>query len=102
MTSKSKWEDAARELSNLPRFELLETKGERKQAFAEWINQKRKSEKEAEQAKRQSAKGDFTKLLAEWPELKPESNFREIAEAFYETEPWALLDDTEREDAIQD
>lgn len=97
-----KWEEAMKLITEDRRFMALNTAGERKQVFAEWVSQSKKREKEQEREKRNRAKDDFLKALADWKDLKTTTRYREAAEHFYEQEWFKLIEEEERDDIFQD
>jgi len=97
-----KWEEALKIIQDDRRFNALNTAGERKQVFAEYVTQTKKREKEAEREKRKRAKDDFLAALADWEDLKVTSRYREAAEAFCDKDFYKLLEEEERDELFQD
>ncbi|XP_073223341.1 pre-mRNA-processing protein 40A isoform X2 [Cicer arietinum] len=63
------WEQAMREIVNDKRYNALKTLGERKQAFNEYLGQRKKLEAEERRIKQKKAREEFTKMLEECKEL---------------------------------
>ncbi|XP_068669590.1 pre-mRNA-processing protein 40A-like [Aristolochia californica] len=63
------WEQAMRVIINDKRYGALKTLGERKQAFNEYLGQRKKLEIEERRNKQKKAREDFTKMLEECKEL---------------------------------
>ncbi|XP_038680859.1 pre-mRNA-processing protein 40A-like isoform X3 [Tripterygium wilfordii] len=63
------WEQAMRVIINDKRYGALRTLGERKQAFNEFLGQKKKREVEERRIKQKKAREEFTKMLEESTEL---------------------------------
>ncbi|KAH1203959.1 Pre-mRNA-processing protein 40A [Glycine max] len=63
------WEQAMREIINDKRYNALKTLGERKQAFNEYLGQRKKLEAEERRMKQKRAREEFTKMLEECKEL---------------------------------
>ncbi|KAK1272020.1 Pre-mRNA-processing protein 40A [Acorus gramineus] len=57
------WEQAMRVIINDKRYGALRTLGERKQAFNEYLGQRKKQEAEEKRIKQKKAREDFTKML---------------------------------------
>mmetsp|Transcript_47930 Transcript_47930/g.111116 ORF Transcript_47930/g.111116 Transcript_47930/m.111116 type:complete len:561 (-) Transcript_47930:9-1691(-) len=97
-----KWEEALKLIQEDRRFNALNTAGERKQVFAEFVTQTKKREKEEEREKRKRAKDDFIAALNDWEELKVSSRYKEAAEAFCERDFFKLIEEEERDELFQD
>ncbi|XWS14822.1 hypothetical protein CRYUN_Cryun35bG0041600 [Craigia yunnanensis] len=67
--SDSTWEQAMREIINDKRYGALKTLGERKQAFNEYLSQRKKLEAEERRMRQKKAREEFTKMLEEAKEL---------------------------------
>merc|ERR1711924_309563 len=80
------------------RFNALETGGQRKQAYAEWVNGAKKRNEEAQRMKKKLARDDWVKLIKDWPELKPSTRYRDVAENFFREETFKLLEEDERDE----
>ncbi|XP_057425480.1 pre-mRNA-processing protein 40A isoform X2 [Lotus japonicus] len=63
------WEQAMREIINDKRYNALKTLGERKQAFNEYLGQRKKLEAEERRMKQKRAREEFTKMLEDCKEL---------------------------------
>ncbi|XP_021850029.1 pre-mRNA-processing protein 40A isoform X3 [Spinacia oleracea] len=59
------WDQAMRVIVNDKRYGALKTLGERKQAFNEYLGQRRKQEAEERRLRQKKAKEEFTKMLEE-------------------------------------
>mmetsp|Transcript_14042 Transcript_14042/g.38365 ORF Transcript_14042/g.38365 Transcript_14042/m.38365 type:complete len:585 (+) Transcript_14042:160-1914(+) len=97
-----KWEEALKLIQDDRRMNALNTAGERKQVFAEYITQTKKREKEEEREKRKRAKDEFIDAVKAWPDLKPDSRYKDVAEVFFEKEWFKLIDEDERDELFQD
>lgn len=97
-----KWEEALKLIQEDPRFNALNTAGERKQEFSIWVNQSKKREKEEEREKKKQAKDDFSLALTNWKELKVTSRYKDAAEAFYQEEWFKLMEEDDRDELFQD
>eukprot|EP00913_Durusdinium_trenchii_P019219 g18061.t1 len=106
--SSMKWEEALKLIQDDRRFGALTAAGERKQAFAEYITQTKKREKEEEswtrleREKRKRAKDDFIEDLQKWKDLKLTTRYRDTAEHFYNEEWFKLLEEDERIEVFDD
>jgi len=98
----AKWDEALKVIQEDYRFGALNTAGERKQVFTEYLAQRKKRDKEEEREKKKRAKDDFLEALAEWKDLKPNTRYKDVAEAFMETEWFPLIDEEERDELFQD
>ncbi|GAV56638.1 WW domain-containing protein/FF domain-containing protein [Cephalotus follicularis] len=63
------WEQAMREIINDKKYGALKTLGERKQAFNEYLGQRKKLEAEERRLRQKKAREEFTKMLEESKEL---------------------------------
>lgn len=63
------WDQAMRLIVNDKRYGALKTLGERKQAFNEYLGQRKKQEAEERRIRQKKAKEEFTKMLEESKEL---------------------------------
>mmetsp|Transcript_57049 Transcript_57049/g.137918 ORF Transcript_57049/g.137918 Transcript_57049/m.137918 type:complete len:573 (+) Transcript_57049:92-1810(+) len=97
-----KWEEALKLVQEDRRFNALNTAGERKQCFAEFVTQTKKRAKEEEREKRKRAKDDFIAALSDWEDLRVTSRYKEAAEAFCDKEFFKLIEEDERDELFQD
>eukprot|EP00933_Yihiella_yeosuensis_P015794 TRINITY_DN13658_c0_g4_i1.p1 TRINITY_DN13658_c0_g4~~TRINITY_DN13658_c0_g4_i1.p1 ORF type:complete len:555 (-),score=204.64 TRINITY_DN13658_c0_g4_i1:162-1826(-) len=100
--STMKWEEASKLIQEDRRFNALNSAGERKQVFAEYISQAKKREKEEEREKKKRAKDDFVDALSAWKELKADCRYKDAAVKFCEEEWFKLMEEDERDDCFQD
>ncbi|KAL9244123.1 hypothetical protein vseg_017931 [Gypsophila vaccaria] len=63
------WDQAMKAIVNDKRYGALKTLGERKQAFNEYLGQRKKQEAEERRMRQKKAKEEFTKMLEESKEL---------------------------------
>ncbi|XP_050215315.1 pre-mRNA-processing protein 40A isoform X2 [Mercurialis annua] len=63
------WEQTMKEINNDKRYNALKTLGERKQAFNEYLGQRKKVEAEERRMRQKRAREEFTKMLEESKEL---------------------------------
>ncbi|KAK9748413.1 hypothetical protein RND81_02G055300 [Saponaria officinalis] len=63
------WDQAMKAIVNDKRYSALKTLGERKQAFNEYLGQRKKQEAEERRMRQKKAKEEFTKMLEESTEL---------------------------------
>lgn len=63
------WEQAMRVIINDKRYGALKTLGERKQAFNEYLGQRKKLDAEERRTRQKKAREDFTKMLEECKDL---------------------------------
>ncbi|XP_074564477.1 uncharacterized protein LOC141821011 [Curcuma longa] len=70
------WEQAMRIIINDKRYSALKTLGERKQAFNEYLGQRKKQEAEDRRIKQKKAREDFTRMLEECKELTSQTPWR--------------------------
>lgn len=97
-----KWEEALKLIQEDRRFTVLNTAGERKQVFAEYLTQSKKREKEEERQKRIRAKDEFVEALQDYKDIKMTTRYRDVAEAMFERDFWKLVDEDERDELFQD
>merc|ERR1712060_330117 len=97
-----KWEEALKLIQDDRRFNALNTAGERKQVFAEFVTQTKKREKEEEREKRKRAKDEFIAALHDWKDLQLTSRYKDAAEAFVDHDFFKLIEEVERDELFQD
>ncbi|CAM8936542.1 unnamed protein product [Rhodiola kirilowii] len=76
------WDQAMRVIVNDKRYGALRTLGERKQAFNEYLGQRKKLEAEERRMKQKKAREEFTKMLEECRELTSSTRWREALVMF--------------------
>mmetsp|Transcript_26599 Transcript_26599/g.58401 ORF Transcript_26599/g.58401 Transcript_26599/m.58401 type:complete len:586 (+) Transcript_26599:43-1800(+) len=97
-----KWDETVKLVQDDRRFNALQTAGERKQGFAEYITQKKKREKEEEREKKKRAKDDFIEALKEWEDLKVDSRYKDAAMHLVDRDFFKLIEEEERDELFQD
>ncbi|KAJ0024473.1 hypothetical protein Pint_08612 [Pistacia integerrima] len=85
------WEQAMREIINDKRYGALKTLGERKQAFNEYLGQRKKLEAEERRIRQKKAKEEFTKMLEE----------SQGTHIFYKMEAVTMFENDERFKAVE-
>lgn len=86
------WEQAMREIINDKRYNALKTLGERKQAFNEYLGQRKKLEAEERRIKQKKAREEFTKMLEECKELTSSTRWSKAI---------SMLENDERFNAVE-
>jgi pre-mRNA-processing factor 40 len=86
------WEQAMREIINDKRYNALKTLGERKQAFNEYLGQRKKIEAEEKRIKQKKAREEFTKMLEECKELTSSTRWSKAI---------SMLENDERFNAVE-
>ncbi|KAJ4824336.1 hypothetical protein Tsubulata_004299 [Turnera subulata] len=86
------WEQAMRSIINDRRYGALKTLGERKQAFTEFLNEKRKQEAEERRIKQKKAREEFRNMLEESNEMTSSARWSKAL---------ALFEDDERFKAVE-
>ncbi|XP_027093459.1 pre-mRNA-processing protein 40A isoform X2 [Coffea arabica] len=86
------WEQAMRVIINDKRYGALKTLGERKQAFNEYLMQRKKIEAEERRLRQRKAKEEFTKMLEECRELTSLTRWSKAV---------TMLEDDERFKAVE-
>eukprot|EP01066_Platyproteum_vivax_P015571 Platyproteum_vivax@DN6866_c0_g1_i1.p1 len=102
ITYRWKWDESAKVIQGDKRFKALETSGEKRQVFAEYIGQNKKKHIELEREKKKNARGDLHNTLKAWKDLKPITKYKDFAEAMKNADWWKWLDEKERDDLFQD
>ncbi|KAI3760721.1 hypothetical protein L1987_51120 [Smallanthus sonchifolius] len=96
------WEQAMRVIINDKRYGALKAHGERKQAFNEYIMQRKKLEAEERRLKQRKAKEEFTKMLEESKELTSSMRWSKAMALFEDDERYKAVDrPSDREDLFQ-
>ncbi|XP_059647909.1 pre-mRNA-processing protein 40A-like isoform X2 [Cornus florida] len=86
------WDQAMRVIINDKRYSALRSLGERKQAFNEFLGEKKKQDVEERRAKQKKAREDFKKMLEESKELTSSTRWSKAI---------ALFEDDERFRAVE-
>ncbi|KAK1319755.1 Pre-mRNA-processing protein 40A [Acorus calamus] len=96
------WEQAMRVIINDKRYGALRTLGERKQAFNEYLGQRKKQEAEEKRIKQKKAREDFTKMLEESRELTSTMRWSKAISLFEDDERFKAVDrPRDREDLFE-
>ncbi|GMP45548.1 hypothetical protein CsSME_00014039 [Camellia sinensis var. sinensis] len=96
------WEQAMRVIINDKRYGALKTLGERKQAFNEYLGQRKKLDAEERRMRMKKAREEFTKMLEECEELTSSTRWSKAVSMFEEDERFKALErPTEREDLFK-
>ncbi|XP_021988535.1 pre-mRNA-processing protein 40A isoform X2 [Helianthus annuus] len=96
------WEQAMRVIINDKRYGALKAHGERKQAFNEYLMQRKKVEAEERRLKQRKAKEEFTKMLEESEELTSSMRWSKAMALFEDDERYKAVDrPSDREDLFQ-
>lgn len=96
------WEQAMRVIINDKRYGALKALGERKQAFNEYLMQRKKLETEERRLKQRKAKEEFTKMLEESKELTSSMRWSKAIALFEDDERYKAVDrPSDREDLFQ-
>ncbi|KAG6554153.1 hypothetical protein Mapa_004069 [Marchantia paleacea] len=97
------WDQAMRVIINDKRYGALKTLGERKQAFNEYLAQRKKLETEEKRLKQKKAREDFLAMLEESKELTSSMRWSK-ALTLFEEDPrlQAVEKDREREELFED
>ncbi|OIW15561.1 hypothetical protein TanjilG_01084 [Lupinus angustifolius] len=96
------WEQAMREIINDKRYNALKTPGERKQAFNEYLGQRKKLEAEERRMKQKRAREEFTKMLEECKELTSSIRWSKAISMFENDERFnAVEKQRDREDLFE-
>ncbi|XP_060216677.1 pre-mRNA-processing protein 40A-like isoform X6 [Lycium barbarum] len=97
------WDQAMRAIINDPRYGALKSLGERKQAFNEYLSQKKKLEAEERRVKQKKAREDFRIMLEDCKELSPSSRWSKAISIFEHDERFKAVERAkDREDLFED
>eukprot|EP01138_Halocafeteria_seosinensis_P001367 gb/GECG01001403.1/.p1 GENE.gb/GECG01001403.1/~~gb/GECG01001403.1/.p1 ORF type:complete len:927 (+),score=183.12 gb/GECG01001403.1/:1-2781(+) len=89
-----RWADVCAVISEDPRYNALSTSGERKQAFSEWQNKKKKEIKESRRKESHETKDSFMSLLKSRPDLVDSTCSYSAAEKELKGDPrWKAIKD---------
>lgn len=96
------WEQVMREIINDKRYGALKTLGERKQAFNEYLGQRKKLEAEERRMRQKKAREEFTKMLEESKELTSSIRWSKAVIMFENDERFKAVERTrDREDLFE-
>ncbi|KAM7520910.1 hypothetical protein LguiB_019872 [Lonicera macranthoides] len=96
------WEQAMRVIINDRRYGALKTLGERKQAFNEYLMQRKKLEAEERRLRQRKAKEEFTKMLEESKELTSSTRWSKAITMFEDDERFKAVERAgDREDLFK-
>ncbi|XAR52947.1 hypothetical protein NMG60_11021290 [Bertholletia excelsa] len=97
------WDQAMRVIINDQRYGALRTLGERKQAFNEFLAQRKKQDAEERRARQKKAQEDFRKMLEESKELISSTRWSKVIAIFEHDERFKAVERAkEREDIFED
>lgn len=96
------WEQTMREIINDKRYGALKTLGERKQAFNEYLGQRKKLEAEERRMRQKKAREEFTKMLEESKELTSSMRWSKALSLFENDERFKAVERArDREDLFE-
>ncbi|KAI0499429.1 hypothetical protein KFK09_020332 [Dendrobium nobile] len=96
------WEQAMRVIINDKRYGALKTLGERKQAFNEYLGQRKKQDAEEKRNRQKKVREDFTKMLEECNELTSSMKWSKAITMFENDERFSAVDrPRDREDLFE-
>lgn len=96
------WDQTMRVIINDKRYGALKTLGERKQAFNEYLNQRKKFEAEEKRIKQRKARDDFLAMLEESKELTSSTRWSKAILMFEDDERFKAVErPREREDLFE-
>ncbi|PIA57043.1 hypothetical protein AQUCO_00600043v1 [Aquilegia coerulea] len=96
------WDQAMRIIVNDKRYGALKTLGEKKQAFNEYLGQRKKQEAEERRIKQKKAREEFTKMLEESKELTSSTRWSKAISMFEEDERFKAVErPRDREDLFE-
>ncbi|KAF6136896.1 hypothetical protein GIB67_018935 [Kingdonia uniflora] len=96
------WEQAMRVIINDKRYGALRTLGERKQAFNEYLGQRKKQEAEERRVKQKKAREEYTKMLEESKELTSSTRWSKAITMFEDDERFKAVERArDREDLFE-
>eukprot|EP00026_Physarum_polycephalum_P003013 Phypoly_transcript_03022.p1 GENE.Phypoly_transcript_03022~~Phypoly_transcript_03022.p1 ORF type:complete len:847 (+),score=257.26 Phypoly_transcript_03022:49-2589(+) len=91
------WEMTQGQISTDPRYKALKSMGERKQAFAEWCQQRKKQDEEERRRKDRQIKEDYFLMLKDNKDINSKTTWRK-AQAAIEGDPrYTAVDEKDRE-----
>ncbi|XP_048134801.1 pre-mRNA-processing protein 40A-like isoform X2 [Rhodamnia argentea] len=96
------WERAMRIIINDKRYGALKTLGERKEAFNEFVGQRKKQEAEDRRIQQKKARDNFKQMLEECRELTSSSRWSKVMTLFEEDERFKAVErDRDRKDIFE-
>ncbi|WOL13200.1 pre-mRNA-processing protein 40A-like isoform X1 [Canna indica] len=96
------WEQAMRAIINDKRYGALKTLGERKQAFNEYLGQRKKKEAEERRIKQKKAREDFVRMLEECKDLTSGTRWSKAITMIEDDERFSAIERSrEREDLFE-
>ncbi|GER31113.1 pre-mRNA-processing protein 40A [Striga asiatica] len=96
------WDQAMRVIINDKRYGALKTLGERKQAFNEYLMQRKKVEAEERRQRQRKAKEDFMQMLEESEELTSSTRWSKAITMFEDDKRFKAVElETDREDLFR-
>ncbi|XP_043719031.1 pre-mRNA-processing protein 40A-like isoform X1 [Telopea speciosissima] len=96
------WEQTMRIIINDKRYGALKTLGERKQAFNEYLGQRKKQEAEERRIRQKKAREEFTKMLEESEELTSSTRWSKVISMFEDDERFKAVERArDREDLFE-
>ncbi|XP_022763536.1 pre-mRNA-processing protein 40A-like isoform X2 [Durio zibethinus] len=96
------WDQAMRLIINDKRYGALRTLGERKQAFNEFLGQKKKQEAEERRIKQKKAREEYRKMLEECLELTSSTRWSKAVTMFEDDEKYKAVErDKDRKDLFE-
>lgn len=96
------WEQTMRVIINDKRYGALKTLGERKQAFNEYLMQRKKQDAEERRLRQRKAKEEFTKMLEESKELTSSTRWSKAVAMFEDDERFKAVErEADREDLFR-
>ncbi|KAK9097127.1 hypothetical protein Sjap_022624 [Stephania japonica] len=96
------WEQTMRVIINDKRYGALKTLGERKQAFNEYLGQRKKLEAEERRIKQKKAREEFTKMLEEFKDLTSSTRWSKAISMLEDDERFKAVDRArDREDLFE-
>ncbi|KAJ8533203.1 hypothetical protein K7X08_016092 [Anisodus acutangulus] len=96
------WEQTMRVIINDKRYGALKTLGERKQAFNEYLMQRKKQEAEERRLRQRKAKEEFTKMLEGSKELTSSTRWSKAVTMFEDDERFKAVErEADREDLFR-
>ncbi|KAG5577072.1 hypothetical protein H5410_057206 [Solanum commersonii] len=97
------WDQGMRAIINDRRYGALKSLGERKQAFNEYLSQRKKLEAEERRVKQKKAREDFRIMLEDCKELSPSSRWSKAISIFEHDERFKAVERAkDREDLFED
>lgn len=96
------WERAMRIIINDKRYGALKTLGERKEAFNEFVGQRKKQDAEGRRFQQKKARDNFKQMLEECRELTSSSRWSKVVTLFEEDERFKAIErDKDRKDIFE-